>query len=346
MIKADEAWAAVLRRDRAFDDRFVTGVLSTGIYCRPSCPARHPARRNVRFFADGAEARAAGLRPCKRCLPDEAARDIAAVMAAVDAIRRSEEPLALATLAEKAGYSPSHFQRLFTRHLGLSPAAYARALRDDRARDALSSAERVIDAAFEAGYGAASRFYKAMEGRLGMAASVWRKGGEGVTLRWARVETRLGAMLVAASDEGICRLAFGEDSDDLATRFPKARIEPADPALEAMVRTIIASIDQPRLPADLPLDLGGTAFQQAVWAALERIPPGETRSYAQIAAEIGKPGAVRAVGSACGANPVAVLVPCHRALRSDGSLGGYAYGLKIKQALLDQERASAAPRQD
>ncbi len=333
----ETAWAAVLRRDRAFDGHFVNGVLSTGIYCRPSCAARHPARANVRFFADGSAARAAGLRACKRCLPDDVARDEKAVLAAIQAIRGSEEPLALAALAAECGYSPAHFQRVFTRHTGLSPAAYARALRTERARDALSESDRVVDAIYQAGFSAPSRFYDGMKGRMGMQASAWKKGGQGVVIHWTQSETSLGRMLVAWTDLGVCRLSFEEDAEALASRFPAAQLQAAGEEAAQFVAAIVAEVESPRTGADIPVDVRGTAFQEAVWKALSEIPPGETRSYAQIAASIGKPAAVRAVGSACGANPVAVLIPCHRALRTDGTLGGYAYGLPIKVELLKRE---------
>lgn len=333
----ETAWAAVLRRDRAFDGHFVTGVLSTGIYCRPSCAARHPARANVRFFADGSAAKAAGLRACKRCLPDDVARDEKAVLVAIQAIRASEEPLALAALAAECGYSPAHFQRVFTRHTGLSPAAYARALRTERARDALSDSDRVVDAIYQAGFSAPSRFYDGMKGRMGMQASAWKKGGQGVVIHWTQSETSLGRMLVAWTDLGVCRLSFEDSAEALAMRFPAAQLQAAGEEAAQFVAAIVAEVESPRTGADIPVDVRGTAFQEAVWKALSEIPPGETRSYAQIAASIGKPAAVRAVGSACGANPVAVLIPCHRALRTDGTLGGYAYGLPIKVELLKRE---------
>ncbi|WAC24360.1 bifunctional DNA-binding transcriptional regulator/O6-methylguanine-DNA methyltransferase Ada [Blastomonas sp. SL216] len=333
----ETAWAAVLRRDRAFDGHFVTGVLSTGIYCRPSCAARHPARANVRFFADGSAAKAAGLRACKRCLPDDVARDEKAVLAAIQAIRASEEPLALAALAAECGYSPAHFQRVFTRHTGLSPAAYARALRTERARDALSDSDRVVDAIYQAGFSAPSRFYDGMKGRMGMQASAWKKGGQGVVIHWTQSETSLGRMLVAWTELGVCRLSFEEGAEALAMRFPAAQLQAAGEEAAQFVAAIVAEVESPRTGADIPVDVRGTAFQEAVWKALSEIPPGETRSYAQIAASIGNPAAVRAVGSACGANPVAVLIPCHRALRTDGTLGGYAYGLPIKVELLKRE---------
>ena len=337
-ITDDEAWRAVLGRDRAYDSRFVTGVLSTGIYCRPSCAARHPLRVNVRFFVSGEEAQAAGLRACKRCLPDDVSRDEKAVLAAIETIKASEEVPALAGLAADAGYSVSHFQRLFTRMTGLSPAAYSRALRLERASDALSSGERVTDAIYDAGYSAPSRFYEASGARMGMAPSAWANGGKGVTIRWAVVASSLGPMLVAATDKGVCRLSFGEDERALAVRFPNAALAEGGADFAALLADVVAAVETPAANHTIPLDVRGTAFQEAVWRELRRIPAGETRSYAQIAAAVGKPAATRACGSANGANNVAVLIPCHRVVRSDGSMGGYAYGLEIKRRLLEKER--------
>lgn len=342
-ISDDDRWAAVLRRDRALDGRFVTGVLTTGIYCRPSCAARHPARGNVRFFADGAAARGAGLRPCKRCLPDDVARDEGAVLAAIAAIKDSEEPLALADLARRTGYSATHFQRVFARATGLSPAAYARALRAERARQALAGADRVTDAIYDAGYSAPSRFYDEQAGRLGMTASVWKDGGRGVTIHWAVVPTTLGDMLVAATDQGVCRLAFGLTGDDLAAQFPNATLVEGAAEFAALLTDVVAVVESPaRANSHIPLDVQGTAFQEAVWRELRRIPPGETRSYADIAAAIGKPAAVRAAGTANGANQVAVLIPCHRVVPKGGGVGGYAWGPDIKAELLRREGAGEA----
>jgi AraC family transcriptional regulator of adaptative response/methylated-DNA-[protein]-cysteine methyltransferase len=337
-ISDDEAWQAVLARDRGFDGRFVTGVLSTGIYCRASCSARHPRRGNVRFFADGAAARQAGLRPCLRCSPDDVSRDERAVLMAIEAIKAAGQTLALADLAARCGYSPTHFQRVFARATGLSPAAYARALQKERMAEVLSGAERVTDAIYNAGFSGPSRFYSAAEERLGMTPSAWANGGRGVTIRWAVVGTSMGPMLVAATDKGVCRLSFSEDESALRARFPEAVLEQGGESFAALLGEVVAAVEAPGNHSHIPLDVKGTAFQEAVWQALRRIPPGETRSYAQIAAEVGKPGAVRAAGSANGANNVAVLIPCHRVIRSDGSLGGYAYGLEIKQRLLDKER--------
>jgi AraC family transcriptional regulator of adaptative response/methylated-DNA-[protein]-cysteine methyltransferase len=339
-IADDVAWQAVIERDRAFDGRFVTGVLSTGIYCRPSCPARHPRRDKVRFFADGAAARTAGLRACLRCSPDDVSREERAVLAAIEAIRAAGQPLALAGLAADAGYSPAHFQKVFTRAVGLSPAAFARALRMERAQEALSAGERVTNAVYDAGYSAPSRFYEASGERLGMAPSAWRDGGRGVTIRWAVVPTSLGAMLVAATDKGVCRLSFDERMEDLAARFPNAVLIEGGAAFSELLGQVVAAVEKPGDARHIPIDVQGTAFQEAVWRELRRIPPGETRSYTQIAAAAGNPKAVRAAGSANGSNNVAVLIPCHRVIRSDGTLGGYAYGLKIKEELLRRERGS------
>lgn len=331
------AWQAVQARDRAFDGRFVTGVLSTGIYCRPSCSARHPRRENVRFFAGADDAEAAGLRPCLRCRPNDVSRDEEAVARALEVLARAEQTPAVADLAEQVGYSPAHFQRVFKRAVGLSPAEYARARRLELAGDALSAGATVTEAIYEAGFGASSRFYEASEGRMGMAPSAWREGGRGVTIRWAVVPTTLGPMLVAATEKGVCRLSFAEGREELAARFPHAELVEGGREFAGLVERVVSAVEQPGDSRAIPLDVQGTAFQEAVWRELQRIPPGETRSYAQIAAAVGKPGAVRAAGSANGANNVAVLIPCHRVIRSDGSLGGYAYGLDIKRKLLERE---------
>jgi AraC family transcriptional regulator of adaptative response/methylated-DNA-[protein]-cysteine methyltransferase len=338
IISNEEAWAAVRRRDRTMDGRFVTGVLSTGIYCRPSCAARHPRRENVRFFASPAEAEAAGLRACLRCRPDEVARDRAALASACRLLAEVEETPSLESLAAAVGYSPHHFHRLFKRATGVTPAAYARALRARRAEVALAGSERITDAIYDAGYSGPGRFYADAEKRLGMTPSAWRDGGRGETIRWATAETDLGTMLLAATAKGICRLSFDEDEAALRQRFPNATIERGGPELDDLLRRAVEAVNAPDRPHNLPLDVRGTAFQEAVWRELMRIPPGETRTYAQIAAAVGRPGAVRAAGSANGANNVAVLIPCHRVVRSDGSLGGYAYGIERKRRLLAREQ--------
>jgi AraC family transcriptional regulator of adaptative response/methylated-DNA-[protein]-cysteine methyltransferase len=338
MAESDAArWQAVLARDRGADGSFVTGVLTTGIYCRPSCAARHPARANVRFFADGAAARAAGLRACLRCRPDEQARDEEALAKAVAFIEAADEPPALGAIAAEAGYAPHHFHRLFRRATGVTPAAYARAMRARRAEAALTEEQDVTQAIYEAGYAAPSRFYADAKDRLGMVPTAWRDGGRGETIRYAIALTRYGEMLLAATERGICRLSFDEDESALRARFPNATIEQGGGDFADLLARTVAAVEAPSRPHDLPLDMRGTAFQQAVWQELARIPAGETLSYAALAARAGKPGAARAAGSACGANPVAVLVPCHRVTRGSGHLGGYAYGLPIKQALLADE---------
>ena len=333
----DDCWTAATARDRSFDGRFITGVLTTGIYCRPSCPARHPKRENVRFFADGAAARAAGLRACLRCSPDDVSRDERAVLAAIAAIKAAEQPLALAALAGETGYSPAHFQRVFARHTGLSPSAYGRALMAERAAQALSAEGNVTDAIYAAGYSGPSRFYEANQGRLGMAPSAWAAGGKGAVIHWAVVPTSLGQMLVAATDKGVCRLSFNEGVEALEARFPKAELAQGGADFARLLDTVVAAVEAPGDFSHIPLDVKGTAFQEAVWKELQRIPLGETRTYAQLAAAVGKPKAVRAAGSANGANHVSVLIPCHRVIRTGGGLGGYAYGLDIKRQLLEKE---------
>jgi AraC family transcriptional regulator of adaptative response/methylated-DNA-[protein]-cysteine methyltransferase len=232
---------------------------------------------------------------------------------------------------------------LFTRDVGVSPAAYARALRARRLAEALDGKGRITDAIYDAGYEAPSRAYADASARLGMSPSAWRNGGEGATIRFAVARSSLGPLLVAATDKGLCRIAFDESEADLRARFPKATILPGAADFSALVADVVALVDDPGRSADLPVDVAGTAFQQAVWSALRAIPPGETRTYAQIAAAVGKPGAVRAAGTACGGNNLAVLIPCHRVLRADGSLGGYAYGPDRKAALLAREAGDGAP---
>ena len=336
-IDPDTAWTAFQRRDRAFDGRFIIAVRTTGIYCKPSCAARHPRRENIAFYPDPQAARVAGFRACLRCRPDEVGRDRVAVADAVAAIEEAEAPIALDELAARVGYAPHHFHRLFKRATGVTPAAYARALRAGRVVDALTGETTVTDAIYEAGYSAPSRFYDDAAGRMGMVPSAWTRGGAGVTIRWTVADTSLGPLFVAATDKGLCRVSFDEDAAALSARFPNATIEPGDAALAALAGTVVAAVESPDRDHDLPLDVRGTAFQEAVWQGLRAIPIGETRTYSQLATAAGNPRAVRAAGSACGANPVSIIVPCHRAQRSDGTLGGYAYGLERKRALRARE---------
>jgi AraC family transcriptional regulator of adaptative response/methylated-DNA-[protein]-cysteine methyltransferase len=336
-LDADTAWAAFMRRDRAWDGRVIGAVKSTGIYCKPSCPARRPKRENVEFFASGAEAKAAGYRPCLRCKPDEVGRDARAVARAVEIIEAAEEQPQLAQLAEAVGYAPHHFQRLFTRAVGVSPAAYARATRIKRAERHLEENERVTDAIYDAGYQSPSGFYTDAKERLGMTPSAWRDGGRGETIRWTTFDSPLGEMLIAATSKGICRLTFDDSEASLRRQFPNATIMKDDGGMRELVEGALTAIERPAAAPELPIDVAGTAFQERVWRELRKIPLGETRSYAEIAAAIGAPKAVRAVGTANGDNHVCVLIPCHRVIRSDGSLGGYGGGLDRKKKLLAAE---------
>ncbi len=314
----------------------IGAVTTTRIYCKPSCPARRPKRDHVEFFEDAADAREAGYRACLRCRPDEVGRDRAAVASAVALIEASEEPPRLDALGAAVGYAPHHFQRLFTRDMGVSPAAYARAVRARRAEGHLKEEKSVTEAMYDAGYAAPSRFYADAKERLGMTPSAWRDGGRGQTIRYVVADSPLGPLLVAATDKGICRLTFGEDEQALRRRFPNAEIAADDGTIAPWVDAALSQIEKPS-DHQLPLDVRGTAFQEKVWAELRKIPLGETQSYADIAAAVGQPGAVRAVGTANGSNPVSVLVPCHRVIRSDGSLGGYGGGLPNKVKLLAAE---------
>ncbi|MEJ7934179.1 bifunctional DNA-binding transcriptional regulator/O6-methylguanine-DNA methyltransferase Ada [Sphingobium sp. AN558] len=338
MLDPEACWDAFLRRDRAFDGVFVGAVLTTGIYCKPSCAARHPKRANMIFLPDASAARAAGFRACLRCRPDEIGRDRIAVESAIALIEAAPEPLRLERVAAHVGYAPHHFHRLFKRETGLTPAAYARALRADRLKAALAGEQSVTYAIYDAGYNAPSRAYADADRHLGMSPSAWKDGGRGVSINYAVMPTSLGPMLVAATERGVCRVSFDEEEADLRRHFPKAQIVAGDADFQALAAQVAALADSPANLPNVPLDLHGTAFQQAVWAALRAIPAGETRSYGEIAAAIGRPGAVRATGSACGDNRLVVLIPCHRVLRGDGSLGGYAYGVERKQALLSREQ--------
>jgi AraC family transcriptional regulator of adaptative response/methylated-DNA-[protein]-cysteine methyltransferase len=346
MIANEEAWAAFVRRDRSWDGRVIGAVKTTGIYCKPSCPARRPKREHVEFFGSAEEARAAGYRACLRCKPDEVGRDREAIARAVKLIDSAEEPLTLDQLAAAVGYAPHHFQRLFKRDLGVSPAEYARALRSERAQKHLKESGRVTDAIYDAGYSAPSRFYADAKERLGMTPSAWRDGGRGETIRWTTFDSPLGPMLIAATSRGICRLTFNDSEASLKRLFPNATIVRDEGGMREFVEGALTAMKAPASAPDLPIDVAGTAFQEAVWRELRKIPLGETRSYADIAAAIGAPKAVRAVGTANGENHVSVLIPCHRVIRSDGSLGGYGGGVENKKKLLAAEGAAPAARQE
>jgi AraC family transcriptional regulator of adaptative response/methylated-DNA-[protein]-cysteine methyltransferase len=342
-LDPDTAWAAFMRRDRSWDGRVIGAVHTTGIYCKPSCPARRPKRENVTFYSSAGEARAVGFRACMRCKPDEVGRDREAIAQAVKLIERAEEAPNLAQLSAEVGYAPHHFQRLFKRDLGVSPAEYARGLRNRRSEAALKANGRVTDAVYDAGYSGPSSFYSDAKERLGMTPSAWRDGGRGETIRWTHFESPLGQMLIAATGKGICRLTFDDTEESLRRLFPNATIVEDAGGLKQLVEGALAAIERPLAMPDLPIDVAGTAFQEAVWRELRKIPAGETRSYADIAAAIGHPKAVRAVGSANGDNHICVLIPCHRVIRSDGTLGGYGGGIERKKKLLASEGADPEP---
>jgi AraC family transcriptional regulator of adaptative response/methylated-DNA-[protein]-cysteine methyltransferase len=340
----EERWQAVVTRDRRADGRFYYAVGTTGVYCRPSCGARTPNRRNVSFHLSCAEAEGAGFRACKRCRPGEAGlaeRQVAMVTAACRQIEQSDQPPSLAALAATAGISRFHFQRIFKAALGVTPKDYAAAHRAERARQALGQSATVTEAIYDAGFNANSRFYAGSTGRLGMTPRRFRAGGVSETIRFAVAESSLGAVLVAATDKGIAAIYLGDDPEalvrELQDRFPNAQLIGGDAVFERMVARVIAFVEAPSKGLDLPLDIRGTAFQQRVWAALCAVPAGETASYRAIAARIGAPKAVRAVAGACAANAIAVAIPCHRIVRTDGGLSGYRWGVERKRALLDRE---------
>jgi AraC family transcriptional regulator of adaptative response/methylated-DNA-[protein]-cysteine methyltransferase len=293
----------------------------------------------VTFYSSTEEARDAGFRPCMRCKPDEVGRDREAVDRAIKLIECAEDAPTLDQLATAVGYAPHHFQRIFKRDLGVSPAEYARGLRNQRTETALKANDRVTDAVYDAGYSAPSSFYSDAKERLGMTPSAWRDGGRGETIRWTHFDSPLGQMLIAATSKGICRLTFDDSVQSLRRLFPNADIVEDAGGLRALIEGALEAIESPLAAHQLPIDVAGTAFQESVWRELRKIPAGETRSYAEIAAAIGQPKAVRAVGTANGDNHVAVLIPCHRVIRSDGSLGGYAGGLDRKRKLLAAEGA-------
>ena len=343
----DAKWAALKARDAQADGSFVYSVRTTGVYCRPSCPARPARPENVAFHATCAEAEAAGFRPCKRCRPNEPAlaeRQAEAVARACRMIEEAETMPALDGLAEVAGMSQFHFHRVFKKVTGITPKAYAGAHLARRVASGLREAGSVTEAVFDAGYNSSSRFYAKSSELLGMTPTAYRKGGAGTRIRFAAAECSLGSILVAATEKGVCAILLGDEPDalarDLQDRFPKAELSGGDETFERWVAEVIGFVEAPGRGLDLPLDIGGTAFQQRVWTALRAIPVGTTATYADIARAIGEPAAVRAVAQACGANRLAVAIPCHRVVRSDGSLSGYRWGVERKRDLLAREGAA------
>ena len=345
---ADESrWQAVERRDAGRDGQFVYAVVTTGVFCRPSCPSRRALRRNVRFFASTADAAAAGFRACRRCRPDREVDPSTEVIARVRAHLESnvDRAVSLDELGRVAGLSPHHLQRTFKRAVGVSPKQYVAALRADRLKQHLRAGATVSRATYEAGYGASSRAYAGATPRLGMSLAAYRRGGRGVTIRYALARTALGWVLVGATSRGVCSVTLGDDQASLeravAEEYPNAELRRvdalSDPELNEWLADVVAQIGGAP-GAEVPIDAEGTPFQQQVWSELRRIPRGETRTYSQVAAAIGAPSAVRAVASACARNRVAIVIPCHRVVRQGGALGGYRWGLERKRQLLEGER--------
>ncbi|WP_299864107.1 bifunctional DNA-binding transcriptional regulator/O6-methylguanine-DNA methyltransferase Ada [uncultured Roseobacter sp.] len=340
-------WQAVLARDASSLPPFFYAVTTTGIYCRPDCPSRRPHEKNVAFFDHAEEARAAGYRACKRCKPDETPRDAVMaekITAACREIEEAEEEPGLEALATSCGLSVFHFHRLFKAQTGVTPKAYARAHRMQKVRQGLNGdAPSVTSAMYDAGFNSSSRFYETATQALGMSPSAYRNGGRNTRILFAVGECALGSVLVACSQKGVCAILLGDTPekllDDLQSMFPQAELIGGDAAFEALVARVVGFVDAPRIGLDLPLDIQGTAFQERVWQALRDIPAGQTASYREIAETIGAPSSFRAVAQACGANPLAVAIPCHRVVRSDGGLSGYRWGIARKQRLLSVEKA-------
>jgi AraC family transcriptional regulator of adaptative response/methylated-DNA-[protein]-cysteine methyltransferase len=348
MLSAEKCWSAVVAHDATQEGRFFYSVRTTGVYCRPGCASRQPRRENVAFYETAEAAEAAGFRPCKRCRPNEASsadRHVAAIGRACALIRARDALPTLAELASAAGISRFHFHRVFKQITGATPREWGKAHRLDRFAERLDAGEPIAEAVYGAGFGASSRAYAAAPNGLGMTPGARRRGGAGERIRFTVVATPLGQALIAATERGICMTALGNDPADLEAelrqRFPNAELVATDAALAGWAERIVRFITRPGEQPDLPLDIRGTAFQARVWRALQKIPPGRTASYRDIAAVLGQPRAVRAVAQACAANKLALLVPCHRVVRSDGELAGYRWGIERKRELIARERAAA-----
>jgi AraC family transcriptional regulator, regulatory protein of adaptative response / methylated-DNA-[protein]-cysteine methyltransferase len=338
----ETCWQAVSERDAAYNGSFVFGVRSTGIYCRPGCPARRPRRDQVVFFRDGSAAREAGFRACRRCKPDEPLHTADRwVEEARRILEQSEEPVPLAELARRVGASLYHLQRIFKAATGLTPRQYGAAQRMERLKSRLQTGQDVTTALYEAGFSSPSRLYEDARQKLGMTPGAYRNGGKGMRIRYTTFDTPLGRMLLAATEHGVCKISFGKDDNDLVRQledeFPQASGDRDEHGLGAWAECLNDYLEGRISQFDLPLDPHGTVFQQQVWAALRQIPYGETRTYAQIAQTIGQPTAVRAAAHAIASNPLAVVTPCHRVVRTDGGLGGYHWGMERKKALLKRE---------
>lgn len=352
MLNEEQLWTAVENRDASRDGEFVYGVMTTGVYCRPSCTSRRPLRKNVRFFATTEEAERANLRPCKRCRPTGASSNVLKQVVHEMARQIEAEPertISLEQLAKRAGYSPFHLQRSFKAIMGSSPKEYQTAARVRMLKKELRNEAPVADAIYQAGFGSGSRVYEKADGQLGMTPSEYRSGGKGLTISYASGQTPLGLMMIGATDRGICFLQFGENDEDLLAglkqQFSAAVIQAMPETYQGQFESWMAALNrhlrglEPRL--DLPLDVRGTAFQLIVWRYLQKLPYGEVRSYSEVATAIGKPSAARAVAQACATNSVALLIPCHRVVRGTGELGGYRWGMQRKRVLLDTERAAS-----
>jgi AraC family transcriptional regulator of adaptative response/methylated-DNA-[protein]-cysteine methyltransferase len=356
-LSNDKMWQAVLSRDTKSDGQFVYAVTSTGIYCRPTCPSRRPLPHNVAFFDRSAQAESAGYRACKRCLPDQESPNASLVRKVCkymqerpDMIKQSGEQSGrtdsvptLAELGQAVGSSPSHLQRVFKETTGVTPRQYALAWRLDRFKAMIKGGQSITTALYESGFSSSSRLYENSEKQLGMSPGTYSKGGQGMNIYHTLVACPMGRLLVAATDKGVCSVKLGNSDADLKenlqAEFPSATHQQDGGHLAIWTAEILSYLDGEKTGLDLPIDIQATAFQQQVWQALREIPYGETRTYQQVAETMGKGNASRAVGTACGANPVALVVPCHRVLRKDGGLGGYSWGLDRKQSLLDMEQA-------
>jgi AraC family transcriptional regulator of adaptative response/methylated-DNA-[protein]-cysteine methyltransferase len=334
-----------MERDARFDDAFIYAVASTGIYCRPSCPARRPRRAQVQFFSSAASAERKGFRPCLRCRPETSARGpeaqiVARLCRAIEL--QTEEPPRLSALAAAAGMPASRVQRLFQRFTGVTPRGYADAIRLRRLKARLRKGESVTNSLYEAGYGSASRLYERSDAHLGMTPAIYRRGGEGMEISYAVVACPLGRLLVAGTRRGISAVYLGDSDATLESalrhEYPRAQIHRSSAQVSRWVRTLTLHLSGHQPHTDLPLDVRATAFQRRVWETLQEIPPGETRTYSDLARAIGRPKAVRAVARACATNPVSIVIPCHRVVRKDGDLGSYRWGVARKQALLEKER--------
>lgn len=339
-----ERWDAVVHRDRGADGAFWYSVRTTGVYCRPSCASRRARRENVQFYSSCADAERAGFRPCKRCRPREMAlgeRHAAIVATACRAIETAEEIPSLDALASIAGMSRFHFHRVFKSLTGLTPKAYADAHRAERVRAELTRSTTITGAIYDAGFNSNGRFYANASGLLGMSPTAFRSGGDGESIRFAAGQCWLGSIVIAATDKGVCAILLGDDPDrlvhDLQDRFPNAEFVGGDGEFEQLVAKVVGLVELPANGIDLPLDIRGTAFQRRVWQALQEIPVGATASYNEIAKRIGHPRAARSVARACAANTLAVAIPCHRVVRTDGALSGYRWGIARKRALLERE---------